>query len=91
MEVFRICRAEYAGSLVSSGSLNRWNLDHEYVIYAASSRSLATLELIVHSAHINPSADFRVMVISLPDDSGVITSIGESSLPAGWRKMSAYP
>ncbi len=45
MEVFRIARAEFATSLVTSGVANRWNEKGQMVIYAGSSRSLSTLEI----------------------------------------------
>lgn len=90
MEVFRICKEEYAGSLASSGSANRWNLRGQYVIYAGSSRSLSTLELVVHRSSVIPIARYKVMVISIADDDDLIHHIRINELPEKWRTLAAY-
>lgn len=90
MEVFRICKEEYSTSLVSSGSANRWNERGQRVLYTCSSRSLATLELIVHSSSVVPGAGYKVLVISISDDDNLFRSIQTADLPVKWRKMEAY-
>jgi RES domain-containing protein len=90
MEVFRISKIDYADKLTSSGSENRWNFRGQNVIYAGASRSLSTLELIVHRSSIIPKIDYKVMVISIADDSHLIKEIKITDLPIDWRKMSAY-
>jgi len=90
MEVFRICRAEYAQSLYSSGSANRWNMRGQQVIYAGGSRSLSTLELVVHRSTIAPPVPYRVMVISIADDDRLVYTLRTSDLPANWRTLEAY-
>ncbi len=90
MEVYRISREKYAGRLSSSGKANRWNRDGQNVIYAGSSRSLSTLELIVHKGSIRPSVNYKVMVISLADDDNLFRQIMLRDLPEDWQKMSAY-
>lgn len=67
MEVFRVTLAKYADSLFASGWEGRWNKEGERVIYTASSRSLACLENVVHRRGQGLLADFRVMVIYVPD------------------------
>ncbi len=91
MEVFRISMAEHAGGLFASGSPNRWNKRGQFVIYAGSSRALSTLELIVHQAYIIPTAKYKVMVISIPEDKRFIREIRLNELPRDWRTMAAYP
>ena len=90
MEVFRICKETFATGLSASGASNRWNKRDQYVIYTGSSRSLATLELIVHKSSIAPLTSYKVMVISIADDDHLIRQTLISSLPVAWRKLSAY-
>ena len=91
MEVFRIVRSRYAGSLAASGMANRWNRKGEGVIYAGSSRSLSTLEQIVHIGAVPKPDDYRVNVISLPDDPNHFRRIDIEELPIEWRSMESYP
>lgn len=91
MEVFRICKANHAEQLAASGSINRWNKAGQQVIYAGSSRSLSTLELVVHKNSITSSISYKVMVISIADDDALITQIHLNDLPDSWQKLAAYP
>ncbi|MDH7461751.1 RES family NAD+ phosphorylase [Chitinophagaceae bacterium 26-R-25] len=91
MEVFRISREEHSTSLSSSGSANRWNSKGQQVIYTGSSRSLSTLELVVHRGSIKPTFPYKVMVISIADDDHLIKQIKSQNLPKSWRSMAAYP
>lgn len=90
MEVFRICREAYSSALTSSGTANRWNEKGQQVIYAGSSRSLSSLELIVHKGAIVPSESYRVMVISIADDDHLFMQVHSKDLPSNWRSFDAY-
>ncbi len=90
MEVFRISIEKYSNQLISSGKANRWNFDGEFVFYTASSRSLSTLELIVHRSSVVPAENFKVMVISIADDDHLYKQIKLSELPQSWRSLAAY-
>lgn len=90
MEVFRISHINYSKKLSSSGSANRWNFDGEYVIYTGSSRSLSTLELVVHRNSINPIPNYEVMIISIADNEELYEQIPIKKLPKNWRKLEAY-
>ena len=90
MEVFRICKEEYSRQIKASGGANRWNVQGHNVIYTGSSRSLSTLELVVRRSSIIPVLDYKVMVISIPDDDSIITHIHFSGLPQNWRTLAAY-
>ena len=90
MEVFRISEAAYAKRLTASGRPNRWNLEGQFVLYSAASRSLSTLELIVHRGSIVPLTKNKLIVLSLPDDDHFYKQLKLSDLPADWRKMTAY-
>ncbi|CAN5913007.1 hypothetical protein BH24BAC1_BH24BAC1_18840 [soil metagenome] len=90
MEVFRITRDIYANAIVASGAAYRWNFDQQWVVYTASSRSLATLELVVRRSGVKPNFPYKVMVISLADEEHFVTSIREKDLPDNWRSVKAY-
>lgn len=91
MEVFRISREIHASGLVASGVANRWNKRNQYVLYTGSSRSLSTLELIVHRNSIAPLDHYKVLVISIPDSDDLIKQVSIKLLPGNWRTLSAYP
>ncbi len=90
MEVFRIYHEKYSNRLTSSGSANRWNLQGQLVIYTGSSRSLSTLELVVHRNMIVPTFQYKVMVISVADEENLIKHVRLADLPADWRSLNAY-
>jgi RES domain-containing protein len=91
MEVFRISRESFAKKLIASGRANRWNLDDQFTIYTGGSRSLSSLELIVHKNAISPAYKYKVMVISIADEENLFTHILQKDLPKAWRSMMAYP
>lgn len=91
MLVYRISRKKYSRRLTSSGIANRWNLDQQWVIYTSSSRSLATLELFVHSAMVQFHHSYQIMIISIDNNKDCITNISTDQLPANWQSMEAYP
>lgn len=66
----------------------RWNGAGKFVLYAAHSRSLASLENVVHRSSEGLDADFRVMVIYIPDTLK-IKVVNLEELPANWK--SDYP
>lgn len=91
MEVFRISRDIFANDLSASGVASRWNMDQQYVLYTGHSRSLATVELVVHRASIKPSFIYKIMVISISDDDHLYEHVKISDLPEDWRSTNAYP
>ncbi|RFC55062.1 RES family NAD+ phosphorylase [Brumimicrobium aurantiacum] len=90
MEVFRISHQKHSKKLTSSGAANRWNKKNEFVIYTSASRSLSTLELVVHRNSISPNPNYEVMNISLPDDEELYEQILIKDLPKNWRKFNMY-
>ena len=91
MEVFRIVNDTFSKKLTASGRANRWNFDDQFVIYTGHSRSLSTLELIVHQNSISPAFKYKVMTISIADEENLISSILQKDLPKTWRSMISYP
>ncbi len=90
MEVFRISSAKYAKTLSTSGAANRWNKFGQHVIYCSSSRSLASIELVVHRASIQPLGKYKVMVLHLPDSPKHYEEFQIKQLPKNWRSLGAY-
>jgi len=90
MEIFRIAQEEFSSSLFSSRRQARWNFDEEYVIYAASTRSLATLEHAVRKNTISPDKIYKVMIISFDDDPALINTITRNQLSKGWKDVYNY-
>jgi RES domain-containing protein len=90
MEVFRIARDIFAAQLTASGVAGRWNMDQQYVLYTGSSRSLSTLELVVHRSSIKPSFQYKMMVITISDEAHLFQNITKEDLPANWRTIDAY-
>lgn len=90
MEVFRISKDIYSGKLISSGSSNRWNKGGQQVIYTGSTRSLSSLELIVHKGAVQPDTTYKVMVISVADDDNLIRQVLKNELPVQWRTLAGY-
>jgi RES domain-containing protein len=88
MTVYRIVKSKHAGDLSGKGSLlveGRWHLANTLpVLYTASNRSLAILEVLAHlpSPIIKPPR-LSLLDIFIPDKE--ITVIKESDLPKGWK------
>jgi len=91
MEVYRIAKESVAKKITASGRANRWNLDDQFMVYTGSSRSLSSLELIVHENSISPSFKYKVMIISIADEENLFNHILQTELPKSWRTMIAYP
>ncbi|MBD0278756.1 MAG: RES family NAD+ phosphorylase [Bacteroidota bacterium] len=90
MYVYRIALEKYAGALVASGVAARWNSKDVKVIYTASTRALACLENVVHRSAIGLQANFRTMIIEIPEGLPV-TTVKKNQLPADWHLFENYP
>jgi RES domain-containing protein len=89
MEVFKICKEKYSNALNASGVPNRWNKKDEFVIYTGSSRSLSTLETVVHRSAINISSPYKLLKISI-DEKTIIQEIKRAELPSNWMTIEGY-
>ena len=90
MLVYRITTKKYSSKLSSSGAANRWNQEGEFVIYTAESRSLASLELVVHRASIRPKLEYKVLVIDISVSKSQIQKVKIDELPEDWRSVNSY-
>lgn len=63
----------------------RWNKKGEAMVYAASSRSLAILEMLVQA---NPLPEYIALPAILPENLA-FSILQEKDLPFDWRKMPA--
>jgi len=92
MEVFRLTREKYSGSLSGKGAAlkgARWNSTGVELIYTASNRSLAMAEVAVHFTLATLPADYVMVIIHIPDNIK-IKDISIKDLPPGWKDF-PYP
>lgn len=87
MELYRITLSKYANQLYAPAYPGRWNSKGVPVIYCSWSRSLASLENLVHRGEKVLSSLFSIMVIDVKD-SVEMASIPLESLPDDWAMTS---
>lgn len=71
MFVYRISRQKFANDLNGTGArLNggRWNSPGNAILYTSSYRSLALLEILVHTTNGFVPDDLRLITIEMPDN-----------------------
>lgn len=83
-----VLRRHLATAMTGEGARRhggRWNAPGRAVVYAASSLSLAVLELVVH-AHdtLLPRLDFVFLQLAFPED--MVEALDERTLPEDWRR-----
>jgi len=88
MILYRIAKCTYAGDLSGAGARlygGRWNSLGKPMVYLASTRSLAMLEVLVHLSPTTFPGDFCMAEIEVPDDSIKVLPIKE--LPTNWQDI----
>ncbi len=88
MEVFRISKLKRARDLSGYGASlkgQRWNRRGVSLIYTASHRSLASLEVMVHLGNNFPAMEYAIIVIEIPEES--IITLDPKILPKDWHKI----
>lgn len=71
MELFRLSKKEHQDDLRGTGAFlagGRWNNMGIYILYTASSRSLAIVESLAHITEVNNLDEYVMLVLYLPDD-----------------------
>ena len=89
MILYRIVNCHYADDLSGAGARlygGRWNSEGKPMLYLASSRALAVLEVLVHLSPLIIPENFCLTEIEVPDNS--ITLLDTSLLPHNWQDVS---
>lgn len=83
-KVYRISKCMYIDDLKGTGAAafaGRWHSKGTYILYTASSPSLAMLESVVHMAGI-PLVDYCMICLEIPDEK--IVKLDIKDLPDNW-------
>lgn len=89
MEVFRLTRRKYAGTLSGIGASQRgarWNSVGVELIYTPSNRALALAEVAVHVSIATLPDDFVMVTIEIPDDIS-LGKLDSGDLPFDWNNF----
>ncbi len=92
MLVYRIALPEYIEDLSGTGAKlygGRWNEQGTAVVYFASSRAMAIMELLVHLSGDDLDRDFSLAVFDVPDDK--VGQVAIEDLPDHWKGYEAEP
>lgn len=92
MLVYRISSPKYAGDLSGNGAKlygGRWNEKGTPVVYFASSRAMAMMELLVHLRPEDLNREYAILVYEVPDDK--IYKVDTELLPLDWKTDERKP
>jgi RES domain-containing protein len=93
MLVYRIARSKHIKELSGEGARlhgGRWNHRGTAIIYTSASRSLATVELLVHVSLSFAPTDLKMATIEIPDEPAP-EEVDVAALPPNWRGFPAPP
>jgi RES domain-containing protein len=91
MILYRIAKCNYINDLTGTGARlygGRWNSEGKSMVYLASSRSLAVLEVLVHIPPLLMPNNYCSAEIEVPEKN--IYTLDSKSLPNNWKDVS-YP
>ncbi|MEQ9411351.1 MAG: RES family NAD+ phosphorylase [Fuerstiella sp.] len=87
LQAFRIVKARLAGQAFTGEGARRyggrWNRPGSLVVYVASTRSLAMLEMLVHLQARQLLLSYVVFPVEFDDS--LVTDVDRQSLPRDWR------
>ncbi len=87
LAAYRIVKRRWSGSAFDGEGARlyggRWNSPGTAVVYAASTRSLALLEILVHCSEAALKMDF--VAIEAVFDSKLVETLGAEDLPRSWQ------
>lgn len=92
MLLYRISSPQYAGDLSGNGAKlygGRWNEKGTAVVYLASTRAIAMMELLVHLRPDDLDRPFTITVFEVPDDK--VFKVDVALLPTGWAAEERKP
>lgn len=87
MEVFRLSREKFSGSLSGIGAAlkgARWNSIGVELIYTASNRSLSMAEVAVHLSLATLPDDYMMLTVFVPDNITLV-KVDVATLPSDWN------
>lgn len=88
MNLYRLSNSRRADDLTGTGAkllAGRWNFPGTSVLYTASSKALAILEVLVHSTVSYIPDYYRMLTIRVSEDS--LLSVPLDQLPDGWSSL----
>jgi len=88
VEVFRLSSAKYPNDLSGTSAKihgGRWNRKGDAELYTAGTRTLALVEVLVHTTNAFLPLNYQLITIYIPDDS--ILTITSKSLPEDWNNI----
>ncbi|WP_461453256.1 RES family NAD+ phosphorylase [Mucilaginibacter sp.] len=88
MILYRIAKCAYINDLSGAGARlygGRWSSVGKPMVYLASTRSLAVLEVLVHLSPTMFPDSFCIAEIKVPDDS--IKELAINNIPANWQDI----
>lgn len=91
MQVFRISKKAFVNDLTGTGAKTyggRWNRKGTAMVYTAESRSLASVEYLVHLPMALVPKDLSIACIEIPEHVKP-SQLASSKLPKNWRKYPA--
>ncbi|MFD0767022.1 RES family NAD+ phosphorylase [Mucilaginibacter lutimaris] len=86
MILYRIANCNYIKDLTGTGARlygGRWNSEGKSMVYLASSRALAVLEVLVHLPPLLLPDNFCVAEIKVPENS--VLTLDATTLPENWK------
>ena len=89
MRIYRIAKPKYVSSALNRQGAalapGRWNSTGVRLGYAATSVSLAMLEVLVHMSPENVPEGQRILTFEVPDDA--VQELAKDQWPVGWDKL----
>lgn len=94
MQVYRIAQKKFINDLSGEGARifgGRWNHRGTPILYTAESRSLATLELLVHAQQLSSVSNLSILTLEFPDKITIDDIQKIMTFPQDWQKYTSHP
>ena len=94
MNVYRIAQKAFIQDLSGEGARlygGRWNHRGVPLLYTAESRSLATLEILVHAQKIVSISNLAILTLEIPNQFKIDDIKEFTKLPLNWQKYTSHP